>query len=104
MIARHWKGIARKERANEYITHLRNDTFEEIKKISGFISASILRRELLDGVEFLIITKWKTLDAIKQFAGDEIEVAVVPTLVQEIMLKYDERVSHYEINFTTGED
>lgn len=103
MIERHWKGIARKERANEYIAHLRDDTFEEIEKIKGFISASILRRDLSEGVEFLVITKWETLEAIKQFAGDEVEAAVVPKLVQDIMLKFDKNVRHYEVNFTTGE-
>ena len=104
MIARHWKGIAKKERANEYVAHLLNDTFEEIKKIKGFISASVLKRDLSEGVEFLIITEWETLDAIKQFAGEKIEIAVVPELVRDIMVKYDENVSHYEVNFTTGED
>jgi heme-degrading monooxygenase HmoA len=104
MIERHWKGIARKERANEYIAHLRNDTFEEIKKISGFISASILKRDLSEGVEFLVITKWETLEVIKQFAGERIETAVVPKLVQDIMVTYDKNVGHYEVNFTTEED
>ena len=103
MIERHWKGIARKERANEYIAHLQNDTFKEIKTIKGFISASILKRNLSEGVEFLIITKWETLDAIKQFAGEKIEIAVVPELVRDIMLRYDENVNHYEVNFTTDE-
>ena len=102
MIERHWKGIAAKGRANEYIAHLRNDTFEKIKKIKGFISASILKRDLSDGVEFLVITKWETLESIKQFAGDEIETAVVPTLVQDIMVRYDKSVRHYEVNFITG--
>ena len=104
MIERHWKGIARKERANEYIDHLRNDTFKEIKKIKGFISASILKRDLSEGVEFLVITKWETLEVIKQFAGEKIETAVVPKLVQDIMVKYDKNVRHYEVNFTTDED
>ena len=104
MIERHWKGIARKERANEYIDHLRNDTFEEIKKIKGFVSASILKRDLSEGVEFLVITKWETLEAIKQFAGEKIETAVVPKLVQGIMVKYDKNVRHYEVNFTTDDD
>jgi len=103
MIERHWTGIATKERANEYIAHLRNDTFEEIKKIKGFIAASILKRDLSDGVEFLIITKWETLEAIKQFAGEQIETAVVPILVQDIMVRYDKNVRHYEVNFTTNE-
>jgi len=104
MIERHWKGLAKKERANEYIDHLRTDTFQEIKKIKGFISASILKRDALEGVEFLVITRWETLEVIKQFAGEKIETAVVPILVQDIMLKYDKNVSHYEVNFTTEED
>ena len=104
MIERHWKGIVRKERANEYVAHLRNDTFKEIKKIKGFISASILKRDLSEGVEFLVITKWETLEVIRQFAGDKIETAVVPKLVQDIMLKYDKNVRHYEVKFTTDEE
>ena len=104
MIERHWKGLARKERASEYIDHLRNDTFEEIKKIKGFISASILKRDASVGVEFLVITRWETLDVIKQFAGEKIETAVVPKLVQDIMIKYDKNVRHYEVNFTTEKD
>ena len=104
MIERHWKGIVRKERANEYVAHLRNDTFKEIKKIKGFISASILKRDLSEGVEFLVITKWETLEVIRLFAGDKIETAVVPRLVQDIMLKYDKNVRHYEVKFTTDEE
>ena len=57
-----------------------------------------------EGVEFLVVTKWKTLEVIKQFAGEEVETAVVPKLVQDIMIKYDKSVRHYEVNFTTDED
>ena len=99
MISRHWTGLAKKERANEYITHLQNDTFTKIKTINGFISARILKKEVKEGIEFLIITEWKTLDAIKQFAGANIDSAVVPKLVQDIMIKYDENVLHYEVHF-----
>ena len=49
MVERHWTGIAQKESANEYIAHLRNDTFEEIKKIKGFISATILEKGVVGG-------------------------------------------------------
>jgi heme-degrading monooxygenase HmoA len=101
MVSRHWTGLAKSERANEYIAHLQNDTFKEIENIDGFISAHILKREVEEGVEFLIITEWRTLDAIRQFAGTSIDTAVVPKLVQDIMLKYDNKVRHYEVNFTT---
>jgi hypothetical protein len=100
MISRHWKGIAKKERAAEYIDHLKNETFPKLKKIDGFMSAQILNRELNEGVEFLIITKWKSREAIYQFAGKDIDVAVVPSPVQNIMVQYDPIVTHYEIIFT----
>jgi len=97
MIARHWTGLAQKERANEYIAHLQNDTFKQIAAIDGFISAGILKRELAEGTEFLIITEWQTLAAIKQFAGADHDTAVVPALVREIMISYDDKVRHYEV-------
>ena len=99
MIARHWKGLAKKERASEYIDHLKNDTFRKLKSINGFIAASILTRGTSEGVEFLIVTKWKSLEAIKSFTGHQEEVAVVPAVVQDIMIRYDEKVTHYEINY-----
>jgi heme-degrading monooxygenase HmoA len=96
MIERHWKGIAKKERANEYVDHLLNETFPQIAAIDGFSAAKILNREVKEGIEFLIITEWKTLDAIKKFAGPAFEKAVVPTIVRDIMIRYDDVVSHYE--------
>ena len=102
MISRHWTGLARKERANDYIAHLQSNTFKQIEKIDGFISASILRRDLPEGVEFLITTEWESLESIRQFAGATYTAAVVPALVEEMMISYDKEVRHYEVNFTTG--
>jgi heme-degrading monooxygenase HmoA len=101
MISRHWTGLAKRERADEYILHLQNETFNQIATIEGFISGRILKREVEEGIEFLIITEWKTLDAIEQFAGANFDTAVVPKLVQDMMIKYDHKVRHYEVNFTT---
>lgn len=98
MVSRHWTGIAKKERADEYIHHLRTDTFKQIEKIPGFISAQILKREINEGIEFLIITEWNNLNAVKQFAGQSFDTAVVPKLVQDIMIRYDDKVRHYDVD------
>jgi len=95
MISRHWTGIAKRERADEYIFHLQNDTFKKIKNIDGFISSKILQREVEEGIEFLIITEWESIEAIKKFAGEQFNIAVVPQLVKEIMMRYDHEVRHY---------
>ena len=103
MIERHWKGIAREERADEYIAHLKEDTFRELAGINGFICARILKRNTKEGIEFLVVTVWRDDDAIRQFAGSNIERAVVPEYVGEMMITYDKAVRHYKVDFETSE-
>lgn len=97
MISRHWRALARPGEAGHYMRHLTEETFPKLSDLPGFIRASILRRELSTGTEFVIVTEWESLDAIKGFAGDDPETAVVPTVVQAMMLEYDSRVRHYEV-------
>jgi heme-degrading monooxygenase HmoA len=97
MIARHWTGVAHPAYAAAYLEHLQSATFPAIRRLPGFVSASILRRTVPDGVEFLIATTWQSLDAIRAFAGDDTEAAVVPDNVQRMMIRYDHRVRHFDI-------
>jgi heme-degrading monooxygenase HmoA len=97
MISRHWRGVAKPEEADHYIHHLRNDTFPKLAKVDGFNKASILRRSTAEGTEFLIVTTWQSIEAIRQFAGESVHIAVVPPEVQTMMVKYDREVAHYEI-------
>jgi len=97
MISRQWKGIARTSEADHYVRHLREETFPRLARIEGFLRASILRRDVSDGVEFLIVTEWQSRDAIRAFAGDAIDVAVVPDNVQAMMVTFDRTVAHYDV-------
>jgi heme-degrading monooxygenase HmoA len=97
MISRTWHGVARVESARDYIHHLQHDTFPQLSHIPGFVTASILRRPVEAGVEFLIVTTWQSMDSIRQFAGETTEVAVVSAAVQAMMVEYDKIVTHYEV-------
>src|SRR3954471_11909546 len=97
MISRQWRGLARPDSAEAYEAHLRTETFPAIRAIEGFVDAAILKRPVVNGVEFLIVTRWETMSAIASFAGDDPEIAVVPAEVQQMMLEYDAKVRHYEI-------
>jgi heme-degrading monooxygenase HmoA len=97
MIERHWKGIAKKEEAENYIEHLATATFPAIKNISGFIRASVLKRPVDNGIEFLVVTVWDSMEAIRQFAGEQPDLAVVPAHAQKMMVSFDAHVSHYEL-------
>lgn len=97
MISRLWCGLAKAAYADAYVEHLRTETFPQLSKIPGFIDASILRRTVADGVEFLIVTRWDSIEAIQRFAGRDAEVAVVPQRVRDIMIEYDRKVRHFEV-------
>jgi heme-degrading monooxygenase HmoA len=100
MISRQWKGVATSSYSKRYIDHLRGETFPSLKNIPGFVSASILQRSVPEGEEFLIVTVWESIEAIKQFAGENPEVAVVPANVRAMMVEYEKLARHYEITET----
>jgi heme-degrading monooxygenase HmoA len=89
--------LAHPQRARDYVKHLRTETLPTLRKTSGFVDASILSRPLGAGVEFLIVTRWQSMDAIASFAGADLEAAVVPAEVAEMMIEYDRRVRHFEV-------
>jgi antibiotic biosynthesis monooxygenase (ABM) superfamily enzyme len=97
MISRQWHGVAKPECADAYVEHLRTETFPAIRRLPGFRGATIFRRSVPEGVEFLVVTEWESLAAVRAFAGKNVELAVVPDKVQAMMLDYDRVVRHYEI-------
>lgn len=77
--------------------HLRAETFPALRKLPGFVSASILSRRIDPGVEFVIVTQWDSLDSIARFSGPDLEVAVVPAEVTAMMIEYDRRAKHFDV-------
>jgi heme-degrading monooxygenase HmoA len=97
MIARVWKGIAWPDKANDYIEHLRQAIFPELRQIAGFREAFVLQRKMNDGVEFTVQTIWESPDAVRQFAGENIETAVVAPAAKPLFRRFDSFVTHYDI-------
>ena len=50
-----------------------------------------------DGVEFVTIILFDSLDAVRAFAGEDYEVAVVPPTARRLLSKFDNRSAHYEV-------
>ena len=47
--------------------------------------------------EFLVLTYWESMDAIRKFAGDRPELAVVAPNARALMREFDETVRHYDV-------
>lgn len=97
MIARHWRGLVKRERADAYIEHLQSETLPQLVQLAGFLDAKVLRRHVPQGVEFLVVTIWASLDAIRAFAGNDVESAVVPPKARDMMIEYDRKARHFEV-------
>lgn len=94
-LCRLWRAVAKAQRADDYVAHLRAETIPALERIDGFVDLRILRRDADEGVEFLIVTEWTSIDAIRAFAGDDVDRAVVPERVDAMLIGYERVVRHY---------
>lgn len=99
MISRIWHGWTTSQNADTYETLLKEEIFVGIqdRQIRGFKGIQLLRREVNDEVEFVTIMTFESLDAIREFAGEDYEKAVVPEKARAVLSRFDGRSQHYEI-------
>jgi heme-degrading monooxygenase HmoA len=102
MIARMWRGWAPAERADVYQGHDESDVATELRGVPGFVGARLLRREDGEEVGFTSITFFTDLDAVRAFAGDDLERAVVTGAALTALSRWDERVTHHEVSAVIG--
>lgn len=102
MISRIWHGYTTQENADVYEALLKEEIFVGIKdrQIQGFRGIQLLRRNLDDQVEFITIMWFESLDAVRVFAGEDYEAAVVPQKARMVLSSFDERSQHYEVEVT----
>jgi hypothetical protein len=99
MIARVWHGWTTPANADVYESLLQHEIFEGIKgrQIAGFREIQLLRRSLETEVEFITIMWFDSLEAVRAFAGEDYEVAVVPSQARALLSRFDGRSQHYDV-------
>jgi heme-degrading monooxygenase HmoA len=97
MIARIWHGYTKPENADAYEAMLKPEVLPGISQVKGYRGSYFLRRELGTEVEFITILLWESLAEIRNFAGANYEVAVVPPERRKVLSRFDERASHYDV-------
>jgi heme-degrading monooxygenase HmoA len=96
MISRVWHGRTTRENGDAYEELLRTEVLPGIHRVAGFRGAMVLRREAEDEVEFVVITMFDSLDAVRAFAGDDYETPVVEPEARRLLAHAGERALHYE--------
>jgi heme-degrading monooxygenase HmoA len=98
MITRIWHGWTSPANAQAYEDLLRTEIFMgiEARKIEGYGGISLCKRESGDEVEFITIMWFESLDAVRAFAGQDYEAAVVPPKARSLLSRFDAVSVHYE--------
>jgi heme-degrading monooxygenase HmoA len=97
MIIREWRGRTERQRADAYPRHFRDRVLPELRQTAGFLGAELSRREAAGVVEFLVLTRWQSWEAIRGFAGADVAAAVVEPGAVAALTDYDPHVRHYEV-------
>ncbi len=99
VISRIWHGWTTPDNADKYEAMLKEEIFVGIQNrhIRGFKGIQLLRREVGEEVEFVTIMVFDSLDSVREFAGEDYELSVVPTEARAVLSHFDERSQHYEI-------
>lgn len=97
VIARVWTARATSPNAAAYREHFECDVIPSVRGVEGYAGGSLLIFDRSEVAEVIVITRWCSLDAIRGFAGEDIDVAVVADAARRLLLSWDERVRHYTV-------
>ncbi|HEX2049461.1 MAG TPA: antibiotic biosynthesis monooxygenase [Actinomycetota bacterium] len=98
MIGRIWHGWTAPDDADEYQKLLEREVLPGIERASrGYEGVYVLRRDGGDEVEFVTLTLWRSIDAIRTLVGDDYERAYVPDAARALLARFDETSTHYEL-------
>jgi len=99
VVAREWKGRVAPARADEYYRYLLGGV-TKIRSIPGSLGIEVMRRDEAGAVEYTVISYWVSREAIKAYAGQDIEKPHHLPKDRELLLELPTRVLHYDVTYT----
>jgi len=97
MIARFWRGVTPKSKADEYFAYLQKTGLKDYRTAEGNRGVYVFRRIENDQATFLLLSLWDSYEAIEKFAGPNYERAVYYPEDSKFLLELEPNVTHYEI-------
>jgi catechol 2,3-dioxygenase-like lactoylglutathione lyase family enzyme/heme-degrading monooxygenase HmoA len=97
LIARIWRGWTRTEDADDYVAYVQATGITAYRATPGNRAAYILRRRDGERTEFVTLTFWTSLDAVKSFAGENVEEAVFYPEDDRFLVDRETTVTHFDV-------
>ncbi len=99
-ILRRWSARTSEARLPKYLEHFSKNVLPELRRVPGHLGAIVSIRRVESEVEIFVETTWRSLDSIRNFAGPDLETAVIAPEAAALLTDFDRRVHHSEIAVT----
>ena len=96
-IVRHWSARASEAQLPKYLEHFSKSVLPELRLVNGFLGVTVSVHHGANEAEIFVETTWRSLEAIRGFAGPDLETAVVAPEAAALLTSFDRRVRHSEI-------
>jgi heme-degrading monooxygenase HmoA len=102
MIARTWRGWTSSKDADTYLDYLHQTGLSAYGATDGNRGIYALRRITGDRAEFLIVTLWESMDAVRAFAGDDPHRAVFYPDDDRFLVDREPHADHFDVVYRSG--
>jgi len=99
-VARMWSARTTPANWPAYREHFHKNVVPELRGTPGYLGASLFQRRNGDEIEVLVVTYWKSLESVRNFAGHNLDAAVVAEAAARVLTDYDRVVRHFELELT----
>jgi uncharacterized protein YciI len=96
-ILRRWSARATEVQLPKYLEHFSRNVLPELRRVPGYLGATVSLRHVENEVEIIVETNWLSFESIRNFAGPDLEAAVVAPEAAALLTSFDRRVQHSEI-------
>ncbi len=104
MIIRQWRGRTLPEKADDYEALMTKLAIPDYSRVAGLLAYYFTRNDQAEYTEFLLITHWESVEAIKQFAGEDYQKAKYYDEDKDYLLEFAEFVEHFEVFASSNPD
>ena len=99
-VMRRWTARTAKAQLPKYLEHFSKNVLPELRRVHGYLGAIVFLRRLEREIEIVVETNWDSLESIRNFAGPDLEAAVVAPVAAALLTGFDRRALHSEIVLT----
>jgi len=97
MIIRLWTALTTEDDQHKYYEHFREHVLPALRSLDGYLGATLNTLSSEDGVEILVLTRWRSVEAVRAFAGADAQQAVVAEEAALVLTRWDRRAKHFDI-------